>query len=104
MLVMDMARPSLSCSAFLVGFLVQTVPPPHTTELGLFLLQVTGVMRERTALNDTINKLKDQLATSNSSQEAIQTGNTSAMTKLQEDFKALSVQAEGEKTHRRTGL
>eukprot|EP00983_Pelagomonas_calceolata_P062312 1147241-Pelagomonas_calceolata.AAC.2 len=59
------------------------------------ILQVTSVMRERTALNDTINSLKDQLAAASSSQEATQAGSSSSLAKLQEDFKNLSMQAEG---------
>lgn len=52
-------------------------------------------MRERTSLNDQINSLKDQLAAAQSSMQASHAGNTSSLTKLQQDFAALSTQAEG---------
>lgn len=52
-------------------------------------------MRERTSLNDTINSLRDQLAESHSSVEASQTGTSSSLSKMQEEFQKLSMQAEG---------
>ena len=53
-------------------------------------------MRERTSLNDTIHALKDQLAAKSSTEESTQAMGSSSLAKMQEDFKALSVQAAGE--------
>jgi hypothetical protein len=53
-------------------------------------------MRERTTLNDTINGLKDELAASSNNIKTSQTGNDSALSKMQQEFKALNTQAAGE--------